>query len=153
MKNYEVNADSLHYRLASFYADYNDRWHTDVCTYWRKVVRGFFNIIGLLFLLFIAGGSLIHFGLAVIFAIFAGVPFQATWQMLPVLLAIAGVVAIAGTFAVAILVGWVLQTLSTSVRTAVRKAAAKEQPPLMIAAYRSIKEKTCIPVKVVHKSK
>jgi len=153
MKYYKINPDSYHYRLASFYADYNDRWHTDVCTYWRKVIRGFFNILLGLLALFICAGSIIHFALGVVFSVFTDMSFVVTWQMIPVVLTIIGVVGIAAIYAVGHIVEWAAEMLSKSVRDTVRNAAAKEQPPLFITAYRSIKEKTCIPVKVVHKSK
>ena len=153
MKHYEIDPDSLHYRLASFYADYNEHYHRDVCSYWRKVVRGFFNILFGLFALFLVGGSLIHFGLGVIFAIFTGAPWEATWQMGIVLIAILlAVIFIVGGL-ILMLFSWLTSLAIGSVKTAVRKAAAKDQPPFIITAYRSIKEKTCIPVKVVHKSK
>lgn len=153
MKQYTIKSTSLLYRLAHVYADYNDYFHKDICSYARKVIRGFFNIMGGLILFFIAGGSLVHTGLGIWFTLFHGLPWQSTWQMAPVILAAMLAVVVAGLMAALYVIAVVGGSAAKAIQSGITQAAAKEQPPFFITAYRSFKQKTCVPVKVDYRSK
>lgn len=150
MKELEIKASSLHFRLATVYSDF-DSFHgtQDICIYIRKCVRGVFNILIALFLCaFVVGGSTIHLLLGIYFASFHGLQFEMTIYMMPIMCILVLALILGAAYIVIGAIVFILKTIKDKATTSIRYAAASETPPFYINAYRSVKQKTCVKVKV-----
>lgn len=149
MKEFTLNANAWHFRLANYgqtrIDDYDVEYGMDICTYVRAVLRG---LLSVLFTVVITVGLTAWVGYSIydIYQIIAGGPKEVS-PGTAIFVAVIAAIIIAGTMAV----------LGVTVREATyryrdysrdKQTTCKEnQPGFIKLAYRKFKDKTCFKIK------
>lgn len=153
MKKYEICSGTWHYRLATCYGNFNEynRQHQNICVYRWRVIWGACTVAIIIAVASAILSSFVCLGIAsyaaytnhIIIGEVAGL------EIVPALCTIApGIIGAVLAGFVYTLIGLVGVCIAISDRF-----PTTDEDGFTTTAYRSFKEKVCIPIKIVHKKK
>lgn len=154
MKEYTLKTNSLHYRLAKVYGSMRSYQVEDLCTYVKHVIYGLLKIV---FLVGFCSGLLIVLGMGDFLGWVAAMiatqgfiePEEHTRMALG---SIIGLVFALGVLFVVVLITNIHQArkearIQKGLDGLFTQPAEPKDPPFLLLAYRSFKEKTCVKIK------
>lgn len=153
MKKYEILANTWHYRLAHDYAGFSEynKNQQNICSYRWQVLWGACIVSMITAVLSCISLSFLYLGLATYAATTHHVSVDSITG-LEILLAI--IIIIIGI--IAIVAGSIVYSVVGIIRLYKKYFPTTEiidKSGFIVTAWKSYKEKTCIPIKIVHKSK